>query len=344
MTRNYWASRIDESARDYFWSELQAGRLRQGWGYAPEQDLRKVMEKPSEEWSPTERETVRQRHMLGKDDGWQIGDIILVPKVPERGMFALAEVTGPYRFEIDPDRGDYGHIREVKLLTPDGVANTSVGSDIRGTLGNRGRVWRPNVDPADFELVIEKANDPEQIKHSTETQRAEHALAQATKAATEALQDAFSRDLSKALRNAEWEGVIALALKAHFPTAVVKATGGPSEHGSDVTIEIPDPFGGPVWVIVVQVKDYQGEVGAHVAGQLREAIKAYGRDEIDGDGGKRVVSAVLASTNATPSPELRSETAKIWEETGVPVTVIHGDALMELILRGLVQNDVSRNN
>lgn len=346
MTRNYWASRIDENARDYFWDELQAGRLRQGWGYDPEQDLRKVREKTWEEQSPVERETERQRHMLGKNGGWQIGDIILVPKVPERGMFALVEVTGPYSFEIDPDRSDYGHIREVKLLTPNGVANTSkiVGSDIRRTLGNRGRVWRPNVDPADFDRVIHHAEDPDQIQHSTETQRAENALTEATKAATNALQKSFSEGLNQALGNAEWERVIALALKAHFPTAEVKKTGGRSEQGSDVTIEIPDPFGGPVWVIVVQIKDYEGEVGPKVAGQLRQAIKAYGRDAKEGDEGKRVVSAVLASTNAAPSPALKAEAASIEDETGVPVQIIHGDDLMELILRGLVQNDVFRAN
>lgn len=345
MAPKYWASRIDDSKKDYVWSEVNAGRLRQGWGYSEDQDLRVVEETPWKERSVEQRYTDRQRHMLGKKDGWQVGDIVLIPKLPEAGMFALVEVTGPYRFEIDEDLNDYGHIREVRVLTPHGVANSSeiVHAGIRKTLGNRGRAWRPNVDPAEFQHIIEHAEDPQQIKRSTETQRAERALAQATGAAASALQDSFRNGLGKALGNAEWERVIALALRSHFPTATVEKTGGRSERGSDVTVEIPDPFGGATWVIVVQVKDYDGEIGAGVSGQLREAIRSYGRDAGDGDPGKPVISAILASTNAPPSAALIAENAHIEMETGVPVTVIHGDALMELILRGLVQNDMFRS-
>lgn len=343
----YWASRTERGSHEYFWKELQAGRLRQGWGYADEQDLRKVAKVPRNERSAEEHETYRHRHMLGEEGGWQEGDIVLVPNLPEQGMFALARVTGPYRYEIDKEqgeRGDFGHIREVELLTEHGVANTSeiVGSGIRKTLGNRSRVWRPSAGAAEFEHVLKHANDPEQIKRSTETQRAERALARATEAATDALQRSFSEGLSRALGNAEWERVIALALRSHYPTARVEATGGPTEQGSDVTVEVPDPFGGPSWVIVVQVKDYEGEVGPHVAGQLRQAIQSYGQEADDENEGKRVVSAVLASTNASPSRALLEETSKIKDETGVPVTIVHGDALMELILRGLVQHDVFR--
>jgi len=55
----------------------------------------------------------------------------------------LAKVTGPYRYEIDPDRNDFGHIREVELLTPHGIANISkiVGSGLRAHSG----MMRPPV-------------------------------------------------------------------------------------------------------------------------------------------------------------------------------------------------------
>ncbi len=36
---NYWAFRTDSKNRDYFYSELKEGRLRQGWGYVDSQDL-----------------------------------------------------------------------------------------------------------------------------------------------------------------------------------------------------------------------------------------------------------------------------------------------------------------
>ena len=341
MTCNYWASRTARGHNDYFWTELQAGRLRQGWGYDPEQNLHLVMTKSWKERSDVQRETERQRHMLGEGDGWQDGDVVLVPNLPERGMFALARITGPYRFEKSDDHDDFGHIREVELLTPHGVANTSpiVGSALRSTLRTSSRTWRVRGRDAEFERVLKHANDPEQVQHSTETQRTEAVLGQAMDAAVGALQRSFVEGLNDALGKAEWEKVIALALKSHFPTAEVEKRGGPSERGADVTVELPNPFGGAPWVIVIQVKDYQGEVGPQVVGQLREAIEAYGKRSEDGSIGKHVIAAVLASTNAPPSAALEAEVAKLERETGVPITVAHGEALMELILRGVVQHD-----
>jgi hypothetical protein len=109
--RRYWASRIDKHNPGFFWEELKAGRLRQGWGYDQSQDLRVVTKKEWQDRSPQQAETYRQRHMLGGEGGWQLGDIILIPIVPTWGMFALADVVGPYRFEIPPGYEDYGHIR-----------------------------------------------------------------------------------------------------------------------------------------------------------------------------------------------------------------------------------------
>lgn len=39
---NYWGYRIDTRYIDFFNLELQEGRLRQGWGFDPGQDLRSM--------------------------------------------------------------------------------------------------------------------------------------------------------------------------------------------------------------------------------------------------------------------------------------------------------------
>jgi hypothetical protein len=160
--RNYWASRIDTEHQNYFWDELKAGRLRQGWGYDETQDLRRLTQKPWEDRSPQEVETYRLRHMLGDEAGWQDGDVVLVPNLPTWGMFALVEIVGPYRFEIDKQLRDYGHIREVKLLTPEGVANTSqlVDKGIRSTLRNASRTWNISHLGTAIENVIAHARKP----------------------------------------------------------------------------------------------------------------------------------------------------------------------------------------
>jgi len=73
----------------YFWRELQQGRLRQGWGYHEDQNLQTVAQLSWQDQKPDQRVTSRQRRMLGGKDGWQEGDIVLVPNMPKQGMFAL---------------------------------------------------------------------------------------------------------------------------------------------------------------------------------------------------------------------------------------------------------------
>ncbi len=42
MSKNYWGYRIDTDHINYFRSELEQGRLRQGWGWDSRQDLRNL--------------------------------------------------------------------------------------------------------------------------------------------------------------------------------------------------------------------------------------------------------------------------------------------------------------
>jgi predicted Mrr-cat superfamily restriction endonuclease len=341
LNRNYWASRPDSSHLDYFWSELKAGRLRQGWGYHPSQDLRLVQMTAWNDRSPEEAETHRHRHMLGGDDGWQVGDIVLVPNSPERGMFSLAEVTGSYDFQIS-DREDYGHVRAVRLLTPNGVVNSShlVTAGIRSTLRTVSRTWNVNSLKDDIENLIAQAENKEVLQKSSEIQRTERVFRQTMSSAVAALQADFGKQLRTRLHAAEWEKVIVAAARVRFPGARVTHTGGPSERGADFEIELLNPFGGAPWIIVVQVKDYQGEIGAEVAHQLRDAIQTRNQKKEDGLIGRHVIAAILASTAAKPSAELAAECLKIEEELRVPVTIIYGDELMELILRGVMQHGV----
>jgi predicted Mrr-cat superfamily restriction endonuclease len=337
--RSYWASRPDSSRLDYFWSELKAGRLRQGWGYHPSQDLRLFLKKEWKDRSPEEAETYRHRHMLGGDDGWQPGDVVLVPNLPERGMFSLAEVTGPYDFQIS-DHEDYGHVRVVRLLTPNGVANSShlVTAAIRSTLRTVSRTWNISVLEEDIKSLIAEAGNEEILQKSSEIQRTERVFRQTLSSAIAALQADFGKQLKTRLRAAEWEKVILAAARVRFPGAQVRHTGGPSERGADFEIELLNPFGGAPWIIVVQVKDYQGEIGAEVASQLRDAIQTRNEKKEDGLIGRHVIAAILASTAAKPSAELTAECRKIEDDLKVPVTVIYGDELMELILRGVMQH------
>jgi hypothetical protein len=112
--RRFWAIRTDKYNIPLILGELRAGRLRQGWGYNPGQDLRLVQAEISRGGKWWERLTKEQNEvrlhlkMLSKSDGGiQVGDRILLPNLPEEGPFFLvAEVTGEYYFDMLSLSGD----------------------------------------------------------------------------------------------------------------------------------------------------------------------------------------------------------------------------------------------
>ena len=116
----------------WLYDELTEGRLRQGWG-APGLGLRTAdggqLEKA--QWEATYRENVGdywgdpspQRfailsRMLELDDG----DVVVVPKMPEKDQFTIACVSAPYTFDDgDPDDGDPEDFRHIVPVRPDSV-------------------------------------------------------------------------------------------------------------------------------------------------------------------------------------------------------------------------------
>lgn len=145
-TQRAWVFRIDRSRAPVLWSELLAGRLRQGWGWTAEHDLRTLIPRwrAGEKLSDAERSALPNRRMLtSESDGIHAGDLILIPHLPAGGRFSVVRVVGPYEFDDGAALGDYGHILPVRLLSPeDGVALDDPGVDepLRGALRHRQRL------------------------------------------------------------------------------------------------------------------------------------------------------------------------------------------------------------
>jgi hypothetical protein len=59
-----------------------------------------------------------------------------------------------------------------------------------------------------------------------------------------------------------------MVLQRLYPEADVRWVAGPRESGADVIVQIPNRFGELPWLIVIQVKNYQGEIGPAVFMQL----------------------------------------------------------------------------
>ncbi len=58
------------------------------------------------------------RRMLSDEPaGIQIGDLLLLPHLPREWRWSVVRIIGPYRYQIDPERNDYGHILPVEGVT-----------------------------------------------------------------------------------------------------------------------------------------------------------------------------------------------------------------------------------
>jgi len=208
---------------------------------------------------------------------------------------------------------------------------------LRSTLRNAGRTWCVRGRDAEFERVLAQADDPEVAKESTNNERVQGVMGDAIQAAIKAMRSDFDQHSADVLNNAEWEGIIANALKPLFPTSEVEKTGGPNENGADIQITTPNPFNGPDWITVIQVKDWQGKAGPKVIQQLEKAIKTRRNPDDNCRNTAHVISAVLTLGMAEPTPELEAAALDLERREGVPVTIIYGDQLLELIFSGTLQ-------
>lgn len=153
MTR-YWAMRTDQARREFFWRELQEGRLPQGWGYRPELDLENLarLRQRGVKLPKYQQDAWRgnRRLLPTEQDSMQTGDIVVLPHLPRYGVWSIARVTGGYRFEISSQPNavdgtpDYGHIRAVELLTGDrpiDLHRDDVSDGLRRAMRSRIRMW-----------------------------------------------------------------------------------------------------------------------------------------------------------------------------------------------------------
>ena len=136
--------------------------------------------------------------------------------------------------------------------------------------------------------------------------------------------------LPSSVRAEEWEPVLRSALDSLFPVSVYR-TGGPREHGADIDIVIPNPFEeNRDWIVPVQVKDYEGEVGAEAANQLEEAFGS--RSEYG-----RVIAVVLLVSNAIASEALVERMHELSDQYRVPFVFCGRDLFLRLLARGFLR-------
>ena len=166
MTR-YWAIRTDQARRSFIWSELQAGRLRQGWGYRPDLNLENLAEirRRGGRLAKYQQDAWRgnRRLLPSQPDSMQVGDIVVLLHLPRYGVWSIARVTGGYRYEISTQGNavdgtpDYGHIRDVELLTDErGVdpVREGVSDGLWRSMRPQSRMWSLDAHGDDIARLI----------------------------------------------------------------------------------------------------------------------------------------------------------------------------------------------
>lgn len=350
MEKAYWAFRAGhQEYSNYIWSELQAGRLRMGWGYDESQDLRKlqaIIDADPEWWEHSNQDLKLAASNLKMLDLGSIekrmkeGDVVLVPNLPQPGSFVLVEISGPYAFNIEDfklnngeDAWDMGHILPVKLHTTQGINkhNENVHADIRRTLRCRSRIWSLDKYAAHIETLLSKASNEDLTSEADASGKIKTAFDESLDQAKKVLRKTFGEQLKAGFKAAEWEEPIAVAFEGLYPGATVTQTGGPNENGADVVVELGHPEELPLrsMKLLLQVKDYSGIIdGEGAVEQLRQAIDHYG------DADTTLLGAFVLTTADTVGDTMKVKLTELQAETSVPTGCLTKEKLVSLLTEG----------
>ena len=314
---NYFGYRINTSKRDFFKKELREHKqLRQGWGYNPGQDLRNMT---------VNEGASRNKSMFRVKKG----DILLVPELCSPDTItivrAIEDFATGYRFEIDPELGDFGHIFPAEYVTEFRRHNSLVGK-LKASLHMRPRFWRLD----DYADIIEKL-----IAAPKESLLDVKDYEDRYEEVEESVFDSFASDFKAKLyakmysqfSESEWEFALVHGLKKLYPHYKVERVGGKTEkdHGTDIIIKIPSPltYDESYYIIAIQVKDWSDSVGQ---GPIDQILKADSYPEWNNDQNKLLEKwVILVNGEKQLNPDFEQYAAS------KDVKVIWGDDLKELL-------------
>ena len=311
----YWAFRIDTNNINFLRNELDRGRLRQGWGWRPDQDLRDMT---------FDGGASRNRRMFNevKKD-----DILLVPHLPDYGQVTIVQAkenwNSGYEFDLPEETRDHGHSFPAKKKITFYRQAEVVSGGIRSTFRCHLRFWNIDHLGQDIETIC-KAKDEQRNNVVSHADRLAAAIDKPFNSIREELRKNIYEEISHESRAVEWEYVLEEVLRWRYPGASVENVAGREEkkHGTDLKITIPGFVDGQEYVIAVQVKAHEGQVPFNsVINQISKAEGYWQKQD-----GVRVVDQVVIFTRAIKK-----------EQDNFPpcedVTFVFADDLKELIMQ-----------
>lgn len=297
--KNYWGYRIDVKNQDFFFKELEQGRLRQGWGYAENQKL------------PDTKDSDARKN-LSMYNNVKKGDILLIPRLPDWGSVAIAEAVEDwndkekgYRFEIaklDDRNEDFGHIFPARYIGCFNRHGKDVSGNIQSTLKARNRFWNISRLSEDVEKIIQNLEN-NKISVSV-NESIENIISEEMETYLKLLNE-FSETIYKKyddkFKAADWEKVLKNILEKIYPSEyIVENIGGIKEekHGTDISITIPGIFEN--YVIAIQIKNYKDVVN-NIDTIIEQINKS---EEYEWSNNRKLIDKILIITSAKKKDNL----------------------------------------
>jgi len=316
----YWALRIDQPQRQFFLDEIANGRLRGGWGYLPEQNLRSIRAKlqAGQAIGGDERATWRRvrRFLSDESDGIQVGDVVIVPHLHKYGTWSIVRVKGPYEFSI-PAMGDCGHYLPAEYAVNQEIDpyGADVSAQLRQSMRNQLPLWSLAQHQKAIDFIIAAAASGALAQVPNEQERLLNML--------DALASVLWEKLRHHYQSSEFETPCRRLMERLFDGVEKRA--GSSEHGADFLCTHLDPLG-TTHTVAVQVKMWEGGAGwERPLNQIREAHQSY----------PLVTSAIILTTATHEEPSFEQARFALEKELGIPVRTICRDELLRLFLRHL---------
>ena len=323
--KHYWGYRIDVKNQDFFFKELEQGRLRQGWGYAENQKL------PETEDSGA-RKNLSMHHNVKK------GDILLIPRLPDWGSVAIAEAAEDwnegYKFEIDDEKKDFGHIFPARYIGCFNRHGKDVSGNIQSTLKARNRFWNISRLSEDVEKIMKNL---EGNKESTSViENIKNIVSEQVKSSfdlkrfSEKVIDEYNRKFTAS----QWEEVIKNILEKIYPGYEIERIGGSKEekHGTDILVTISGLSNLEKYNIAMQVKNYNDVISDNNIDNIIKQINKAEKYVWENNG--KLIDKILVITSAK-----EEENPKLIEECkNKEIRVIFSEELEKLILRSIIES------
>lgn len=267
MTCWFWNIAAGES--DTFWSELQEGWLRQGWGYDPGLDLRRLKKKRQQGEDLTKKEESAWDHCYEMLESVEPEDVVAVKNVPDGEHFTLVRVEGEYDFDLE-GLDDFGHRLPVSIIQTFHKQSPVVPAPLTNALDRERYPVRRTRKHRDRVQTLATANHPNSIAGQPE--------------AESEMLERWRGQLIPALRNQLKESLNA-RLAERLVLGMLQSDGldvdyiaGPAEAGADVLSEVDIGYGLSSG-LAVQVKMRWGtDNRTDGVEQLKQALEVHGAD------------------------------------------------------------------